>query len=135
MRHRLEYAAVAVVRAVVRILPDAAVRQLGALLGLAFYGLDRVHRRVAETNLATVDALRHMAEASGNSVAQLAIAWTLANPAVDLAIVGARRARHVEDSVAAAEVRLTQDDLARIDRIMAGAVPVVGPTPDAMPTR
>ena len=53
MRHRLEYAAVAVVRAVVRILPDAAVRQLGALLGLAFYGLDRVHRRVAETNLAT----------------------------------------------------------------------------------
>ena len=53
MRHRLEYAAVAVVRGVVRILPDAAVRQLGALLGLAFYALDRVHRRVAETNLAT----------------------------------------------------------------------------------
>ena len=53
MRHRLEYAAVAFVRGVVRVLPDALVRQLGALLGLAFYGLDRVHRRVAETNLAT----------------------------------------------------------------------------------
>jgi KDO2-lipid IV(A) lauroyltransferase len=53
VRHRLEYAAVAFVRGVVRVLPDALVRQLGALLGLAFYGLDRVHRRVAETNLAT----------------------------------------------------------------------------------
>jgi KDO2-lipid IV(A) lauroyltransferase len=53
MRHRLEYAAVAVARAVVRVLPDGLVRQLGGLLGLAFYGLDRVHRRVAETNLAT----------------------------------------------------------------------------------
>ena len=53
MRHRLEHAAVAVVRFVVRVLPDAMVRQLGALLGLAFYALDRVHRRVAETNLAT----------------------------------------------------------------------------------
>lgn len=53
MRHRIEYAAVAVVRAVVRVLPFAAVRQLGSLLGLAFHALDRVHRRVAETNLAT----------------------------------------------------------------------------------
>ena len=53
MRHRLEYAGVNAVRGVVRLLPDAAVRQAGALLGLAFYALDRVHRRVAETNLAT----------------------------------------------------------------------------------
>jgi Kdo2-lipid IVA lauroyltransferase/acyltransferase len=53
VRHRLEHAAVAVVRFVMRVLPDALVRQLGALLGLAFYALDRVHRRVAETNLAT----------------------------------------------------------------------------------
>lgn len=52
MRHRLEHAAVAAVRGVVRVLPHAVVRQLGALLGLAFYVLDRVHRRVAETNLA-----------------------------------------------------------------------------------
>jgi KDO2-lipid IV(A) lauroyltransferase len=53
MKHRIEYGAVVAVRAVVRLLPDVVVRQLGALLGLAFYALDRVHRRVAETNLAT----------------------------------------------------------------------------------
>ena len=54
VRHRLEYlAVVALVRGVVRVLPDAVGAALGALLGLTFYALDRVHRRVAETNLAT----------------------------------------------------------------------------------
>ena len=53
MRHRIEYGAVAVVRGLVRLMPDALVRQLGGLLGLAFYALDRVHRRVAEANLRT----------------------------------------------------------------------------------
>ena len=62
MRHRLEYAAVASCARVVRVLPDAVVRQLGALLGLAFYGLDRVHRRVAETNLATAFPKRSAAD-------------------------------------------------------------------------
>ena len=64
MRHRVEYAAVTVVRALIGVLPDAVVRQLGGLLGLAFYMFDGVHRRVAETNLATAfprrsDADRH----------------------------------------------------------------------------
>ena len=62
MRHRLEHAAVAAVRAVVAVLPDAVVRQLGSLLGLAFYTLDRVHRRVAETNLATAFPKRSAAD-------------------------------------------------------------------------
>ncbi len=62
MRHRLEYGAVIAVRAVVRMLPDAAVRGLGSILGLAFYTLDRVHRRVAETNLATAFPRRTVAD-------------------------------------------------------------------------
>ena len=53
MRHRLEHAAVAVVAAIVRVLPISLVRGLGALLGLTFYTLDRAHRRIAERNLAT----------------------------------------------------------------------------------
>ena len=53
MKHRLEYGAVVVVRWFVRLLPDGLVRQLGTLLGLAFFLIDRVHRRVAETNLQT----------------------------------------------------------------------------------
>ena len=50
------------VRGFVRLLPDVLVRQLGKLLGLAFYALDRVHRRVAETNLATAFPNRSQAD-------------------------------------------------------------------------
>ena len=44
-------------------------------------------------NLAVVRDLTEFAARRGATVAQLAIAWTLANPAVDVAIVGARSAR------------------------------------------
>jgi KDO2-lipid IV(A) lauroyltransferase len=62
VRHRLEHLAVEVMRGVVRALPDRVVRALGGLLGLAFYALDRVHRRVADTNLATAFPGRTPAE-------------------------------------------------------------------------
>jgi aryl-alcohol dehydrogenase-like predicted oxidoreductase len=66
-------------------------------------------------------------------VSRLAITWTLANPAVHVAIVGARHPGHIEDSVAAAELSLSEADLEQIDRIMAGAVPMTGPHPEMMP--
>ncbi|MBA3270997.1 MAG: hypothetical protein H0T71_10840, partial [Acidobacteria bacterium] len=52
MRHRLEYMAVAFIRAALSVLPHALVRALGGMLGLMFYAVDRGHRRVASTNLA-----------------------------------------------------------------------------------
>lgn len=86
-------------------------------------------------NLEVVDQLKRFAEDElGCSVAQLAVAWTLANPAVNVAIVGARHPDHIEDSLAAANVKLDEADLERIDRIMAAAVPVGGPSPEAMPS-
>jgi aryl-alcohol dehydrogenase-like predicted oxidoreductase len=82
-------------------------------------------------NLDTVSELeRFAADELGTSVAQLAVAWTLANPAVHVAIVGARSPRHIEESVAAAQLRLSEVDLERIDRIMAGSVAVAGPFPE-----
>jgi Kdo2-lipid IVA lauroyltransferase/acyltransferase len=53
MRHRLEVTAVHLVRGVIRLMPGALVRPCGRVLGHAFYLFDRVHRRVADTNLAT----------------------------------------------------------------------------------
>src|SRR4051812_4139947 len=74
-------------------------------------------------NLDTVDALeRFAADELSSSVAQLAVAWTLANPAVQVAIIGARSPSHIEQGVAAAELRLSAGDLEQIDRIMAGSV-------------
>lgn len=83
-------------------------------------------------NLAVVGELARFASERGISLSRLAIAWTLANPAVQVAIVGARSPRHIEDSVAAAQVRLSDMDLRRIDQIMTGAAPMSGPFPEMM---
>jgi lauroyl/myristoyl acyltransferase len=48
VRHRLEHLIVKGLINAVRVLPDACVRALGHLVGLAFYTLDRAHRRIAE---------------------------------------------------------------------------------------
>ena len=86
-------------------------------------------------NLEVVDRLRRFATAElGCSIAQLAVAWTLANPAVSVAIVGARRASHIEEAVAAAGLSLSEADLGQIEHIMAGAVAIGGPSPEAMPS-
>jgi aryl-alcohol dehydrogenase-like predicted oxidoreductase len=83
-------------------------------------------------NLLAVRALEKLAADRGMTVSQLAIAWTLANPAVHVAIVGARQAKHVEDSLAAADISLSNADLAEIDKIMASATPVGGATPESV---
>jgi aryl-alcohol dehydrogenase-like predicted oxidoreductase len=81
--------------------------------------------------LETVRALERVAEDLGITVAQLAIAWTLANPAVHSAIVGARNAKQIEQTAPAADVGLGADDLERIENIMSAAVAVSGPSPEA----
>jgi aryl-alcohol dehydrogenase-like predicted oxidoreductase len=86
-------------------------------------------------NLEVVDRLkRFAADELGCSVAQLAVAWTLANPAVNVAIVGARHVKHIEDSLAAAELSLNEAELEQIDTIMAASVAIGGPSPEAMPS-
>jgi aryl-alcohol dehydrogenase-like predicted oxidoreductase len=83
-------------------------------------------------NLATVRALSMLAADLGISISQLAIAWTLTNPAVHVAIVGARRTSHVEDSLAAADVSLSEADLEEIDKIMVSAARASGPSPESV---
>jgi aryl-alcohol dehydrogenase-like predicted oxidoreductase len=91
---------------------------------------DRFHR-----NLETVRELQRFAtQELGRTISQLALAWTLANPAVQVAIVGAQHARHVEDAVAATSLQLGEHELKQIDRIMAGATAFTGPAPEMMPT-
>lgn len=83
-------------------------------------------------NLAVVRELQQFAAARGMTISQLAIAWTLAHPAVHVAIVGTRRAEHVDESLAAADISLSEEDRAEIDKIMAAAAPVAGPSPEGM---
>jgi aryl-alcohol dehydrogenase-like predicted oxidoreductase len=83
-------------------------------------------------NLRVVEELKAFAEDRGITVAQLAIAWTLANPAVDVAIVGARTPEQISATAPAAGVALSAQDLARIDEITRQEVPVGGPSPESV---
>lgn len=84
-------------------------------------------------NLRVVDALARFAELElGTTVSRLAVAWTLANPAVHVAIVGTRNPRHIDDAIAAAELKLDEQALRRIDEIVSAEVAVGGPTPESV---
>ncbi|HZA09697.1 aldo/keto reductase [Mycobacterium sp.] len=83
-------------------------------------------------NLETVRELEAFAADRGITISQLAIAWTLAHPAVHVAIVGARQVKNVDDSLAAVDVLLTEVDLIEIDKIMVSATPVAGPSPESV---
>nr|WP_163500868.1 aldo/keto reductase [Halomonas socia] len=64
-----------------------------------------------------VDAMRDISEAKGASVAQIALAWLLHQPAVTSVILGAKRIDQLDDNIAAAQVALSDDELAVLDRV------------------
>jgi aryl-alcohol dehydrogenase-like predicted oxidoreductase len=62
-----------------------------------------------------VDAVRAVADVRGLPPAQIALAWLLSKPAVSAPIVGATKPGHLEDAVAAMDVTLSQDEIARLE--------------------
>jgi len=87
---------------------------------------------LTEPILARVQQLKPVADEAGLSLAQLAIAWTLQNPNVSAAIVGATKPEQVRDNVKAAGVKLDQAVLRSIDDIL-GPVIVTDPAMTASP--
>jgi len=65
-------------------------------------------------NLKLVEVLQDIGKQHDRSPGEVAIAWTLNNPAVTAAIVGARNPKQVEGIIAAGEFRLNQQELAQI---------------------
>ena len=65
-------------------------------------------------HLALVERLRTVADRHGTTPGAVAIAWTLRNPAVDVAIVGFRRSDQVDPLTAAAGLELDADDIATL---------------------
>ncbi|KCZ90189.1 aldo/keto reductase [Hyphomonas jannaschiana] len=82
-------------------------------------------------NLPLLDAAKAMAEEVGCSVAELAIAWTLAKGPNVLPIPGTTNLKHLEENFRAAEVTLTSDQVARLDAHFAPER-AVGPRYNAM---
>jgi aryl-alcohol dehydrogenase-like predicted oxidoreductase len=67
-------------------------------------------------NLALVDGLKATGAKYGRSAGEVAVAWTLQNPAVTGAIVGVRNARQAEQVLCADEIQLTAEDLAALEQ-------------------
>jgi aryl-alcohol dehydrogenase (NADP+) len=70
-----------------------------------------------EREFATVEALRPLAAEAGLSPTQLALAWTLAEPAITAPLVGARRPEQLDDAIAAVEKPLDAALKARLDEL------------------
>ncbi len=64
-----------------------------------------------------VDVLRPMAEAKGASVAQLALAWLLKQPAVTTVIIGANKMEQLDDNLKAIDISFTEDELKQLDEV------------------
>jgi aryl-alcohol dehydrogenase-like predicted oxidoreductase len=78
-----------------------------------------------ESDQAIVGAVAKVAEARGVPMAQVALAWVLGKPGVTAPIVGASKAHHLEDAVAALKVRLSAEEIgvleaAYVPRAVAG---------------
>jgi aryl-alcohol dehydrogenase-like predicted oxidoreductase len=66
---------------------------------------------------ACIDAMRPMAARHGVSVAQIALAWLLAQPAVSTIIIGAKNIEQLNDNIAATKLVLDADELAVLDEV------------------
>ncbi|HZD74660.1 MAG TPA: aldo/keto reductase [Actinomycetota bacterium] len=69
----------------------------------------------ADTDFDVVDAVREVAAERGVPPARVALAWLLSRPAVTAPIVGATKLAHLDDAVAALELHLTADEVARLE--------------------
>jgi aryl-alcohol dehydrogenase-like predicted oxidoreductase len=66
-----------------------------------------------------VDVMREIAEARGVSVARIALAWVLHQRFVMSVIIGAKTTEQLDDNLAATSIKLTEEELARLDKVSA----------------
>jgi aryl-alcohol dehydrogenase-like predicted oxidoreductase len=71
-----------------------------------------------EKNLELVREVEEMAKEKGCSTAQLALAWVLAQGDDIVPIPGTKRIKYLDDNIGALEVKLSRDDLDRLDAIL-----------------
>ena len=93
--------------------PEGDWRSQGQMFGLPQFEGEPFHNTVRATR-----RLAEFADGYGKSVAQLAIAWALGNPAVTVSLVGMRNERELAENVAATDWRLSDDDRATIATIL-----------------
>ncbi len=79
-------------------------------------GVDRFGRPLwLDTDQAIIDAVAHIAEHRGVSMAQVGLAWVLKNPVVDAPIVGVTKQQHLLDAAGAVDITLTDDEVTALE--------------------
>jgi 1-deoxyxylulose-5-phosphate synthase len=64
-----------------------------------------------------VDRTNEIARARGVSPAQIAMAWMLSKPSITSPIVGATKAQHLDDAIAAVSIKLSDEEIARLEEL------------------
>jgi aryl-alcohol dehydrogenase-like predicted oxidoreductase len=95
-------------------------------------GADTVKAFLRDEVLTAVQNLKPIADENGLTLAQLAIAWVLANDNVAAALIGASRPEQVRDNVKASGVKLSTETLASIDEVL-GSLPETDPAKTQSP--
>lgn len=67
-----------------------------------------------DSDFAVVDRVTEIANQRGVSNAQVALAWVLAQPGITAPIVGASKMKHLEDTIASLDIKLTADEQASL---------------------
>lgn len=83
-----------------------------------------------EQNVSMIERLSAFAKGLGLSVAELATAWTLAQPGVHCAIVGSKRVDQLPEAVRAGSAQLSASQIDTIEEIVGSGVPIGGPSPE-----
>jgi aryl-alcohol dehydrogenase-like predicted oxidoreductase len=78
----------------------------------------------------TVALLRELASDLGVSVAQLSVAWVLANPHIACALIGSRNERELDENIRATELKLPADVAEKINHVSLGVLKKLGNNPD-----
>jgi aryl-alcohol dehydrogenase-like predicted oxidoreductase len=76
-------------------------------------------RYMNERGFTAVEKLEEIGRAKGATIAQMAIAWVLANPAVSSAIIGANDVDQLEDTIRGAEISLSTEEKVALDEVTA----------------
>ncbi len=83
------------------------------------WGKEWVERNLSESRLAALEALNAMAKERGQTLAQMALAWTLRLPEITSALIGASTLDQVKENVAAlSNLAFAEAELARIDELV-----------------
>lgn len=84
--------------------------------------INRATGRLSERSLAIADQVKIQAEETGATAAQIALAWTLRDPAVTAPVLGVRTMQQLEDNLAALAIEFDDAQIAKLDEVSSVAL-------------